>query len=1252
MNILFVNYGDFTTNSLNHIGSFANELTARGHTCVVAVPEKPETLSSVHQPLFVPATFAELLSGRGGFPDGHPADLVHAWTPRENVRAFVVAYLAAHPAPLFIHLEDNERHLAESFAKAPLAELQELDDEALAEKLPANLIHPVRHRSLLRLATGVTVITDRLRELVPGGVPIHRLLPGVDAQIYAPQPADPARRAELGVGADEHLLVFTGSLTFANLADVRALHVAVRLLNDRGLRTRLVRTGHYHPELLRRMGIDLGDRTIDLGFIAKEELGPLLALADVLVQPGAPDDFNDFRLPSKIPEFLWSGRPVVLPHANLAREMQPGYHALFLESSTPDEIAARCQEIFRNGELAARLATGAHEFAREHFDLPRNTAGLLEFYALARRARPEPVGGAAFDDDLALAAQVATRAEGREPIAGDAGADLVSRVRALTACARRLAESRAAHAALTQQAAAGRAKHEHELRLAAERERYLETALADLRNSVEVLRRQAGLANENEAHVRAELAAARAREAALHAAAEQREDKLRRVTRSASWTMTAPFRAARRKLLDPFRKTDAAPAPTLPAADSVFAASLDDPADLARLPARGVVRGWCFARDGAPVVGVRVSLGGKTFDGEYRLARPDVAAGHPAAAGAAKSGFIAEYEIAAGPRRPLVVEALDAEGRWRVAHGVWAEVPAGDAPRDYAEWVRKYDTPTLAQTVTLRARLEAAAHRPLISVLMPVYNAPEQWLVRAIESVRAQVYPHWELCIADDASTAPHVQRVLEDFRRRDERIKVEYRAANGHISAASNSALALARGEFCALLDHDDELAPHALAEVVLAHNRAPEADYFYSDEDKLDEAGRRFDPYFKPDWNPDLLLGQNYTCHLSVFRTQRLRGLGFREGFEGSQDWDVALRFTEDLTHPQIVHIPRVLYHWRAIAGSTALVIDQKNYPAQAARRALEETLARRSLRGELLPVEGQHWRVRRALPEAPPRVSIVIPTRNGADLLRRAIGSIRTRTAYPNYELIVVNHASDAEDALGYFAELRDLGAKVIDADGEFNFSRLNNLAVPHATGEVLLFLNNDVETIHEEWLGELVAHALRPEVGCVGALLHYPDNTIQHAGIVLGVGGGGPNGAGGVGGHAFKRFPRGHEGQRNRLRLVQNYSAVTAACLAIRRAVFAEVGGFNEADLPVAFNDVDFCLRVRRAGYWNVWTPFAELYHHESASRGAEDTPEKAARFRREVEHMRRAWGPVLDTDPAYNRNLTFVSEDFALAWPPR
>ena len=564
---------------------------------------------------------------------------------------------------------------------------------------------------------------------------------------------------------------------------------------------------------------------------------------------------------------------------------------------------------------------------------------------------------------------------------------------------------------------------------------------------------------------------------------------------------------------------------------------------------------------------------------------------------------------------------------------------------DYAEWIRRYDTLTDKTRATLRARIDAYKHKPLISVVMPAYNPKPEWLIEAIESVRKQIYPNWQLCIADDASTNPSIRPILERYAKEDARIKVIFREQNGHISAASNSALELATGEWIALLDHDDLLAEHALFWVADAINKHPDIALIYSDEDKIDETGRRSDPYFKCDWNPDLFYSHNMFSHLGVYRRDILDDIGgFRKGLEGSQDYDLALRCIENIKLTQIRHLPRVLYHWRMHAESTAQSNDSKPYAMLAGERAINEHFQRKNIAAKAEFV-GYGYRVCYALPEKPPLVSLIVPTHNDYKVIKRCIESILGKTTYPNYEILIVDNGSDDPETLKYFDALKtEVRVRIVRDDRPFNYSALNNTAAELARGAVLGLLNNDLEVISPDWLSEMVSIALQPESGAVGARLWYLNDTLQHGGMILGVGG--------VAGHAHKCLPRGHFGYFGRAHLIQTLSAVTAACLVVRKKVFEEVVGLNAANLQVVFNDVDFCLRIREAGYRNVWTPYAELYHHESVTRGYEDTPEKQARFASEIQFMKQHWGDFLLNDPAYSPNLTLDYEDFSLAWPPR
>lgn len=566
----------------------------------------------------------------------------------------------------------------------------------------------------------------------------------------------------------------------------------------------------------------------------------------------------------------------------------------------------------------------------------------------------------------------------------------------------------------------------------------------------------------------------------------------------------------------------------------------------------------------------------------------------------------------------------------------------------YKQWVRLFDTLNDDDRNMILDHIARFGHRPRISVLMPTYNPSERWLRRAIESVRAQLYPYWELCIADDASTAANVHAVLEEYTNLDTRIRVVYREINGHISAASNSALEMASGEFVALLDHDDVLAEHALYMVALAVNENSELNLIYSDEDKIDPDGGRYEPYFKPDWNTELMRCQNVISHLGVYRTEVVRALGgFREGFEGGQDWDLALRVSENIPAHKIHHIPHVLYHWRMHPDSTACNINVKQYAVAAGNRAVIEHLARCGLRADVLShprLVGQ-WRIRYALPEIPPLVSIIIPTRNGLKLLKRCIDTLRELTDYPNYELIVVDNQSDDPATLDFLSEKSAKEEiRVYAYNAPFNYSAINNAAVRESRGEILCFLNNDIEITDAGWLTELVSHAIRPSIGAVGARLLYPDGRIQHAGVIVGIGG--------VAAHIYVGSLVSECGSGGRAILQQNLSAVTGACMVVTRAAFECVKGFEADHLPVSFNDVDFCLKLVEAEYQNVWTPYATLVHHESASRGRDDTPEKKLRFSKEVAYMHRRWGKLLTNDPAYNSNLTL---DYAYplpSFPPR
>jgi GT2 family glycosyltransferase len=561
----------------------------------------------------------------------------------------------------------------------------------------------------------------------------------------------------------------------------------------------------------------------------------------------------------------------------------------------------------------------------------------------------------------------------------------------------------------------------------------------------------------------------------------------------------------------------------------------------------------------------------------------------------------------------------------------------------YEQWMI-HNTPTEADLKRMADIASVFAYKPLISIVMPVYNTPEQFLRESIASVIAQIYPHWELCIADDASTEPHIKPLLEEFAAKDDRIKVVYREENGHISRCSNSALELAIGEFMALLDHDDLLTPEALYEVVFLLNKHSEADMIYSDEDKLNEQNKRCDPYFKPDWCPDTFLSRMYTCHLGVYRRSIINEIGgFREGYEGSQDYDLVLRFTEKTDN--IFHIPKILYHWRIHSQSAASSHDAKPYTIQASEKALTDALNRRGTPGKVLYVSNSpgFFNIRYEILDYK-LVSIIIPTKDLGHILNQCLESIFTKSTYPNYEIILIDNGSVEpytgkviSDWLNKEPERFRCYAYGIP----FNYSKINNYAVRRAKGDFLLFLNNDTEVITPDWIEAMVEQAQRPSIGAIGALLLYPEDTIQHAGVVLGIGS--------VADHSHRHIPSTSPGYFGQVITVNNYSAVTGACLMCRRDVFEAVEGFNE-DLAVAFNDIDLCLKILNKGYRNIYLPHVVLYHYESKSRGYDTTPEKRVRFISEAEYMKQTWKQLIDADPCYNPNLSLTRHDFSLREP--
>ena len=555
----------------------------------------------------------------------------------------------------------------------------------------------------------------------------------------------------------------------------------------------------------------------------------------------------------------------------------------------------------------------------------------------------------------------------------------------------------------------------------------------------------------------------------------------------------------------------------------------------------------------------------------------------------------------------------------------------------YGPWFEKHK-PSAEELE--RQRKKKWKNPPLISVAVPAYRTPPGFLEQMILSVKEQTYPHWELCIVNASRGEDGMEQVLGRYAGGDERIRVKNLEENLGIAGNTNEALEMARGEFVGLLDHDDLLAPQALFRIAEALTADPQADAVYTDEDKVTtDLSEHFQPHFKPDFNLDLLRSNNYITHFFVVRTRLAREAGgFRREFDGAQDYDFIFRCTEGAK--KVLHVPEVLYHWRTHKASTADNPASKMYAFEAGKRAIEAHLARCGQEGTVsLRKDLGFYRVEYPV-QGEPLVSILIPNRDQKETLEKCLNSIWEKSTYNNYEILIVENNSSSPEIFDYYREIEKRpGVRILTWKEGFNYSAINNFGEKSAAGDYLLFLNNDVEVINPRWIEELLGNCQRKEVGIVGAKLYYPDDTIQHAGTVIGIGG--------IAGHAFLNMPRSRTGYLHKASLQMDLSAVTAACMMMKRQVFKQLGGFEER-LSVAFNDVDLCLRTVQAGYLVVYNPEVELYHYESKSRGAEDSEEKVRRFQEEIEFMRFRWMDLLKKgDPYYNRNLTLSKWNYSL-----
>lgn len=1161
MNILFVLYGDLGSNSAVPLSLYCKELVAHGHNCTVAIPENIDSARQFPGATFNTVLYEDVFSRKLDlFPDRRMADVVHAWTPREGVRRFVMKYMKMAPTPLLVYLEDHELVISRRTLRLDDDSLFRKTDAFVSEILPEVLAHPFRYHEFIGLADFVVVIQDKLLDEVPGWVQCTSIMPGVDLSEFYPRSANFDLRRRYGVLDNERVIVYPGGLNEFTRPGIETLCNAVGLINEKGCPCKLLRTGPGSLDFLHTLPSGYAQSIIDVGVVQRNDVSDILSLADVFVQPGRIDPFEDLRLPGKLPEFFSMGRPVITPDVNISYLLSDSVDAVITHDGTAEEIAAKCLDLFSRPSFADAIGRRGRAFAENNFDIKVQAALMSRAYISACNEFDPVVAEALWKvcDVGVSVAQVLARKLSLLYDFSPGDSELDGR-RILKEFARYMESQHRRVDGLETEIVENR------------------RLLSDLDASLNSASRIISLREKEKADKDVEIGFLTRALADKDREIELATQEVLAYKESTSWRLSKPIR----------------------------------------------------------VVGYLVAKARYLID----ICRAAIEIGGGIRPSAVKMLRIYNRDGLAGIKRSVRVIQNS-----RLAKPVPGAVDF--CRNDYAAWVRRYDTFDDAKRRKIVALCDGLPRKPKISIIMPTYNPKPEWLVEAIESVRSQLYPCWELCIADDASPDPSIRQIIERYVREDQRIKAVFRDLNGHISAASNSALALVSGEWVALLDHDDLLAEHALVLVAESINRHPSAGIVYSDEDKIDEAGNRSEPHFKCEWNIDLFRSQNMISHLGVYRRELVSAVGgFREGFEGSQDYDLALRIIESLPADRIIHIPYVLYHWRVHENSTASSGLNKTYAQDAGIKALREHFFRLDIDAEVVLTKFLQYRIKYPLPSRLPKVSLIIPTKNGLQLLRRCLDSILSKTAYNNYEVVVIDNGSDDPETLAYFREIDgNKNVSVVRDDRPFNYSALNNRAISNVDGEYVALLNNDLEVITPEWLGEMLSLASRDGIGAVGATLWYPDDSLQHGGVITGLGG--------VAGHSHKGLPRGGLGYFCRARLTQGLSAVTAACLLVKRSIYLEVGGLNEADLQVAFNDVDFCLKVRAAGYQNVWTPFAELYHHESATRGFEDTPEKQARFSREIEYMKRTWGELLLNDPSYSPNLTLDHEDFSLAWPPR
>jgi len=1351
MNVILACYDGFSCCSMTYIVNFANELVRQGHSVVVAVPTlRSEELNLYSKGLFCPLSFDQALTG-DGFADRRPAEILHAWTPRESVRSFCSDYMGRHGTPLVIHLEDDEDHIRERF----LSHSQESSRASPDQAVPGNVSHATRHKIFMQLASGFTLVWPSLADFLPKGVPFLHVPLSVDPDRFAGAPSTSETEAKFGIEPQEKIILYAGGLNECLREDQESLYEAILILNRSGLPCRLFRTGPGTVGTAELLAEGSSPHVLEAGFVAFLDLVGLMQRADLFVQPGKSTNFNRYRMPGKIPEFMHAGTPLVIPACNVGGVLRDGEEAILLKEGSAEEIAHACREIFQNPDLAKRLGRGARKAGERLFSLVENTRRLAEFYRkVISENKSNPVllpVARAFREFTFLQAALQKALDKNEPeeiqrvaaqlraeIEKGSGGDAVRAQLFWAAGDESFSEINSESIPYLRDVPAqirfrSRPKAEGDLRfirfrldpamepgrLILYRVRVFDEATAELladwhpptwevvvggdlasQNGASGLFLSYGndpylifpplvwqgggpLVLEVACHwqtrpeAMADVWSKMGKSSAFgslkrdlqesiqafRALADRQESRLVSIQaaveeRAREWASEQRHIEQRIKELGSYlgQVHNMAFSPWL----NYVPAPLSWPFLLFK--ARSIQRPLWFPRVRTNQVRPKPGFW-RRLERSIRKRRKKWMAAW---------GFDAQWylennpDVRAAGLNPLAhyLQFGLREGRKKNA----SDQPSPAAKKEmdvtaYEMWIQKYENLTEKQRMDFRLEASRMGRPAKISILIPTYHSQIRWLELAIQSVMRQIYPHWELVVCDDGSNQPELREYLEKLPSRDPRIRVFFLKERGHISAACNRALAEATAEWAAVLDHDDELHEAALYHVAQTIQRHPGSALIYSDEDKITPEGRRFDPYFKSDYDRVLMWGQNMITHLAVIKTSVLREIGgFRKGFEGAQDYDLFLRITEQVAPDAICHIPRVLYHWRAHPQSTAMGAvtasgeTAKPYALVASEKAVNDHLERTRMSFRVVADTKLHMHRLRPLPTSDrPKVSILIPTRNQGRLVANCVHSIFDSTKYnmdesgqgdQNFEVLLLDNGTDQKEDLRLFKCLEEKYPKFkkVCVPGSFNYSKINNQGVSLTSSELLCLLNNDTEVIEESWLRELAALAAVPWVGAVGAKLLFPDRTIQHAGVVTGIGGSAA--------HVLKGSPEESLGYFCRATLPSRFSAVTGACLMVKKADYLGVGGLDEEDFRVAFNDVDFCLKLEAKGKVNVLNPAAVLIHHESKSRGYEDNPQKQARFNLEKENLLAKWGRRISVDPWYNPNLSLEQIDYSLASPPR